>query len=223
MPLKIEGLLSASEVAQIRDLLKNVKFDDGRATAGVAVRDVKHNLQTVGNDKAMEEPRKMLAAALLRNEVFNQFVLPNKVMPPMFNRYDTGMDYGGHVDNAIMGGGDALRADLSITVFLTDPADYDGGELVINSDGAPISVKFAAGSAVVYTSTSIHKVEKVTRGSRLCGVTWAQSYVRDEARREMLYELMQLARWGRSVAPGSQEAMKLSKLRANLMRMWAEV
>jgi PKHD-type hydroxylase len=133
------------------------------------------------------------------------------------------MDYGGHVDNAIMGGGEPMRADLSITVFLTDPADYDGGELVINSDGAPQPVKLAAGSAIVYLSTSIHKVEKVTRGSRLCGVTWAQSFVRDAGQREMLFELMQLARWARTTAPGSQEAMKVSKLRANLMRLWAEV
>jgi len=223
MLLKIEGLLNTAEVAKLRTQLAHVKFDDGKATAGVAVRDVKNNLQTVPVDKALDEPRITVLAAILKNELFNQYVLPRRVLPLMFNRYDSGMDYGGHVDNAIMGGGDPMRADLSITVFLTDPADYGGGELVINSDGAPQPVKLAAGSAVVYLSTSIHKVEKVTRGSRLCGVTWAQSFVRDAGQREMLYELMQLARWARSTAPGSQEAMKVSKLRANLMRLWAEV
>jgi len=223
MLLKIEGLLSAAEVAKLRSQLAHVKFDDGKATAGVAVRDVKNNLQTVPVDKALDEPRLAVMAAILKNELFNQYVLPRRVLPLMFNRYDAGMDYGGHVDNAIMGGGEPMRADLSITVFLTDPADYDGGELVINSDGAPQSVKLAAGSAIVYLSTSIHKVEKVTRGSRLCGVTWAQSFVRDAGQREMLYELMQLARWARTTAPGSQEAMKVAKIRANLMRLWAEV
>ncbi|HEX7966081.1 MAG TPA: Fe2+-dependent dioxygenase [Gammaproteobacteria bacterium] len=223
MLLKIEGLLSAAELVQLRTQLAGVKFEDGRTTAGVAVRDVKHNLQSAAQDKALLEPQQLLAAALVRNELFNQWVLPRRLLPPMFNRYDTGMDYGGHVDNAVMGGGDPLRADVSITVFLTDPADYDGGELVINSDGEAQSVKLAAGSAVVYSSTSIHKVQKVTRGSRVCGVTWAQSFVRDEPRREMLYELMQVARWARGVAPGSAEAMKISKLRANLMRLWAEV
>src|ERR1041384_108972 len=95
MPLQIEGLLSAAEVARLRQQLASVKFDDGKLTAGVAVRDVKHNLQTVGADKSVEEPQQFLAAALLKNEQFNQYVLPNRLMPPMFNRYDTGLDYGG--------------------------------------------------------------------------------------------------------------------------------
>jgi PKHD-type hydroxylase len=223
MLLKIEGLLAAEEVAKLRALLKDVKFDDGKATAGVAVRDVKNNLQTVAMDKATDEPRALVGAALVRNELLSQYALPRRIMPPMFNRYDAGMEYGGHVDNAIMGGGEPMRADLSVTVFLTAPADYDGGELVIHADGAAQSVKLPAGSAVVYPSTSIHKVEKITRGSRLAGVTWIQSFVRGEAQRDMLYDLMQLARWARGVAPGSPEAMKLSKTRSNLMRMWSEV
>jgi PKHD-type hydroxylase len=223
MLLKIDGLLSTAEVAAIRAALAGVKFEDGRATAGVAVRDVKKNLQTVPLDKAIEEPRKVITAALLKSDAFTQHVLPRRLLPPMFNRYDAGMEYGSHVDNAIMGGGDPMRADLSITVFLTDPADYDGGELVIDSDSEAQSVKMAAGSAVVYNSTSIHKVAPVTRGSRLAGVIWAQSFVREEARREILRDLMDLARWARNAAPGSVEAMKISKIRANLMRMWAEL
>lgn len=222
MLLKIDGLLTAAEVVKLRAQLKDVKFDDGKASAGPAVREVKNNLQSVALDKALDEPRQALTAALLKHELFNQYVLPRRVMPVMFNRYDSGMDYGGHVDNAIMGGAEPLRADVSVTVFLTDPADYDGGELVIDADGPAQAVKLAAGSAVIYSSDSIHKVEKVTRGSRLCGISWAQSFVREPARREMLFELMQLARWARSTAPGSPEAMKVSKIRANLMRMWAE-
>ena len=223
MLLKIEGLLSADEVARLHALLKDAKFDDGKLTAGPAVRDVKNNLQTVGQDKTVDEARNFLGAALVRNERLTQYALPRRVLPPMFNRYDTGMEYGNHVDNAIMGGADPLRADLSVTVFLTAPADYDGGELVIHADGAAEAVKLPAGSAVVYPSTSIHKVQKITRGSRLAGVTWIQSFVREETQRDMLFELMQLARWSRSVAAGSPEAMKISKLRSNLMRMWAEV
>ena len=223
MLLMIADVMTKEELAQLRGLLKDVKFDDGKATAGPAVRDVKNNLQTVANDKAMEEPRRIAGAALTRNDLLNQYALPRRLMPLMFNRYDTGMEYGGHVDNAVMGGGDPMRADLSITLFLTDIADYDGGELVINSDGAAQPVKLPAGSAVVYPSTSIHKVNKVTRGSRVCGVTWLQSFVRDEAQRDMLFELMQLARWSRQTAAGSPEAMKISKIRTNLMRLWAEV
>lgn len=223
MLLTIEGLLTADEVVRIRALLKDAKFDDGKLTAGVAVRDVKNNLQTNSQDKPTDEARTLLVNALLKNERLSQFALTRRMVPPMFNRYDVGMEYGGHVDNAIMGGGDPMRADLSVTVFLTAPADYDGGELVIHADGAAQSVKLPAGGVVLYPSTSIHKVEKITRGSRLAGVTWIQSFVREEAQRDMLYELMQLARWSRSVAPGSPEAMKLSKTRSNLMRMWSEV
>ena len=223
MLMKIDGILNGAELVRLREQLKDVKFDDGKISAGATVREVKNNLQTLPVDKALDEPRAALTAALLRHELFNQYVLPHRVMPAMFNRYDTGMDYGSHVDNAIMGVGEQLRVDVSVTVFLTDPADYDGGELVIHSDGVAQAVKFPAGSAVVYDSDTLHKVQPVTRGSRLCGVTWVQSLVRDSARREMLFELMQLARWARGTAPGSPEAMKIAKVRTNLMRLWAEV
>ncbi len=222
MLLKIDGVLSAAEVARVREALAGVTFTDGRATAGEAVRDLKNNLQAA-HDKQLEEPRQLISVALLKNEAFTSRVLPRRLLPPLFNRYDAGMEYGGHVDNAIMGGGDPVRADVSITVFLSDPKDYEGGALVINSDGEGREVKLAAGSAVVYNSTTIHRVEPITRGSRLAAVVWAQSFVREEGRREILQELAESARWARIVSPGSQEAMKLSKIRANLMRMWAEL
>ncbi|MGE5624956.1 MAG: Fe2+-dependent dioxygenase [Bacillota bacterium] len=223
MLLKIDGLLSTAEVGAIRTALADVKFEDGRATAGVAVRDVKKNLQVTPQEQKLEESRRIVTAALLKCEPITQLALPRRVLPPMFNRYDAGMEYGSHVDNAIMGGGDPMRADLSVTVFISDPKDYDGGALVINSDAEAASVKMAAGSAVVYNSTSIHRVEPVTRGSRIAAVTWVQSFVREEARRDILLDLMDLARWARNQAPGSVEAMKLSKIRANLMRMWSEL
>lgn len=223
MLLKIEGLLSTGDVARVRAALAGVTFTDGRATAGDAVRDLKNNLQVSPQEQGLDEARQLITAALLKNEAFTSRVLPRRMLPPMFNRYDSGMEYGGHVDNAIMGGGDPLRADVSITVFLSDAKDYDGGGLVINSDGESREVKLAAGGAVIYGSTTIHKVEPVTRGSRYAAVVWAQSFVRDEARREILHELAESARWARTVSPGSQEAMKLSKVRANLMRMWAEL
>jgi PKHD-type hydroxylase len=223
MLLKIEALLNAAELARIRQALAGVQFDDGRATAGAAVRDVKKNLQAAGQDKQLDEPRQIITAALLRSEAFSQHALPRRFLPPMFNRYDAGMEYGSHVDNAVMGSGEPLRADLSVTVFLNEPADYDGGALVIDSDGPAHSVKLAAGSAVVYESTTIHRVEPVVRGSRLAAVTWVQSFVRESAQREMIQSLMELGRWARNVAPGSAEAMKIAKLRSNLMRMWAEL
>lgn len=223
MLFKIEGLLSADEVARIRAALKDVKFVDGRATAGDAVRAVKDNLQIAASEGGLDPVRELVGAALLRNETFTQRVLPRRLTPAMFNRYDTGMQYGGHVDNAIMGGADAMRADVSITVFLSELGEYEGGALVVNSDGEPHAVRMAAGSAVIYDATTIHRVEPVTRGSRVAAVVWGQSFVREQGRREILQELSELGHWARSVAPGSQEAMKISKVRANLMRMWAEL
>jgi len=223
MLLKIEGLLATADAARIREMLADVKYVDGRATAGEAVRDVKNNLQASGQEKALDDARQLIAAALLKSEPFTQTVLPRRILPAMFNRYDSGMEYGGHVDNAIMGGGEPMRADVSITIFLNDAADYDGGELVINSDGDANRVKLGVGGAVIYSSSTIHRVMPVTRGSRQAAVLWAQSFVRDESRREILLELAQAAKWARTVSSGSQEAMKLSKVRANLMRMWAEL
>ena len=223
MLLKLDGLLSTGEVARIREMLAGVSFVDGRMTAGDAVRSVKNNLQVSGQDKQLEEARQAITAALLKNETFTGRVLPRRVLPPMFNRYDAGMEYGSHVDNAIMGGGEPLRADVSITLFLTDPAEYDGGALIVDSDGDGHKVKLGIGGAVVYDSTSIHRVEPVTRGSRYAAVIWAQSFVRDDGKREILQELSEAARWARGVPQGAQQAMKLSKVRANLMRLWAEL
>ena len=223
MLFRMDGLLDATEVARIREVLKTADFVDGRATAGDAVRGVKRNLQATDADQELASCRKSISSALLQQEAFAQRVLPMRVMPPMFNRYDGGMEYGNHVDNAVMGVGELVRADVSVTVFLSEPSEYDGGGLVINSDVQGQPLRLPAGSAVVYSSTSIHRVEPVTRGSRYAAVTWVQSFVREESRREILHELAELARWARGVAPGSAEATKASKVRANLMRMWAEL
>ncbi len=224
MILILDNLLTAAEVTSLREALASAKFVDGKATAGEAVRSVKNNLQTTAQQgPGLDPSQKMVQAALLKSEAFTHAVLPRRILPCMFNRYDGGMSYGGHVDNAIMGGGDAMRADVSLTLFLTAPEDYDGGELVIATDGEAKRVKLPAGSAVAYNSTTIHRVEPVTRGSRLAAVTWVQSFVREENRREILSELAETARWARANAPGSPEAMKIAKVRANLMRMWAEV
>lgn len=223
MLLKIEGLLSTADVARIREVLSRATFVDGRATAGEAVRDLKRNLQLTEQSKELDDCRQLVTNALLKVDAFNQRALPRRLLPMMFNRYDAGMEYGSHVDNAIMGGAEPVRADLSVTVYLSNPDEYEGGGLVINSDVDNRPLRPAAGTAVVYNSTTIHRVEPVTRGSRLAAITWVQSFVRDESRREMLMELSELARWARGVAPGSTEAMKISKVRANLMRLWAEL
>jgi PKHD-type hydroxylase len=223
MLFRIDALLDAAEVARIREVLKTANFADGRATAGEAVRAVKRNLQVTEQEEGLASCRKSINTALMKHEGFALRVLPMRLLPPLFNRYDAGMEYGSHVDNAVMGSGEFVRADVSLTVFLSDPSEYDGGGLVINSDVQGQPLRLPAGSAIAYNSNTIHRVEPVTRGSRYAAVTWAQSFVREESRREVLMELSELARWARGVAPGAPEAMKAAKVRANLMRMWAEL
>ncbi|MGH8399817.1 MAG: Fe2+-dependent dioxygenase, partial [Gammaproteobacteria bacterium] len=172
----------------------------------------------------LDKHRAVIMNAFSQNEAFKHFALPKRILPPVFNRYDAGMEYGGHVDNAVIGAGvQAARADISITVFLSEPSDYDGGELVMNSDKGGKPVKMPAGGAIVYSSATIHQVQPVTRGTRYAAITWVQSLVREEQRRELLVDLAEVARWSRTVAPGSAEALKVTKVRTNLMRMWAEL
>lgn len=225
MHIQVNGVLDAAAVARIRAALAQANFVDGKATAGPAAAPRKQNQQaTKATNPALAEHQQAIEAALMRNEAFRTWAMPARLAAPMFNRYEPGMFYGDHVDNAIMGAGPTtLRTDMSVTVFLSEPGEYDGGELVINSDLSGQAVKLPAGSAIVYPSDTIHRVQPVTRGVRLAAVTWVQSMIRDERQRALLAELSGLARWARNVAPESREAIQLGKVRANLMRMWSDV
>src|SRR5262245_27940354 len=179
----IGDVLDKSEVFHIRTVLATATFVDGRATASEIAREVKHNLQAVDSGEALDGCRRTIIDRLLQQEGFKLRVLPLRILPPMFNRYDPGMEYGSHVDNAIMGSDSPVRADVSVTVFLSEPDEYEGGGLVIHGDRQGQPVKLPAGSVVVYGASSIHRVEPVTGGRRYAAVTWAQSLVRDERHR----------------------------------------
>lgn len=223
MLITIPDVLSSEEITRVRAALETAKFEDGKATAGTAVRDIKKNLQAATADDSLQPLRTLILNALMRNALFHRYALPLKVLPPMFNRYEPGMEYGDHVDNAIMHQPMPLRSDLSMTIALSSPDEYDGGALVVNSDLGAQSVRLPKGAALVYPSSTVHKVETVKRGTRLAAVTWVQSMVRDHEQRYMLAELTGLIRWSQEIAPGSHEALLIGKLRSNLMRMWAEV
>lgn len=223
MILSINEVLQPAEIAGLLDALARSKFVDGRATAGGAAARVKNNRQVGNDDPGLEPLQKTVLEALQRNEAFTGYALPLRLMPPLFNRYEPGMSYGDHVDRPVMQGRQPVRTDLAVTLFLSAPESYDGGELVVSSDFGAQRVKLPAGSAVLYPAGTLHRVEPVTRGVRMAAVTWVQSMVREHEQRQMLAELGQLRHWVEQKVPESLEGLRLQKIRAQLLRWWAEV
>lgn len=219
MRIAIGNVIGQTELAELRTALDNVRFLDGRATAGYAAREVKDNRQADPLDRKAAALRALVAEKMLSNELFRLAARPKQLSPILFSRYEPGRKYGSHVDDAIMGG---MRADVSFTLFLSDPGSYDGGELVIETPAGDEAIKLEAGSMIVYPATSLHHVAEITRGERLAAVGWARSFIRDEAKRELLFDL-DTARSRLFAREGKSEDYDLlSKSSANLLRMWAE-
>jgi PKHD-type hydroxylase len=218
MQIVIGNVLSADEIALVRETLARATFEDGRETAGFAARMVKHNRQAANDDK-IETVRRLVESRILGHEVFALAVRPKTLTTIMFSAYEPGMRYGSHVDDALMQG---MRTDVSFTLFLSDPKSYDGGELVIESASGEDAVKLKAGSLIAYPSTALHHVAEVTRGMRLAAVGWARSYIRDGARRELLFDLDTARRRMFAEHGKSAEYDLVSKSLANLLRMWVE-
>jgi len=194
MLLKIPDVLTPEAAARMRQRLDQAgdAWVDGRATAGYSGAPVKHNQQIAEGSPIARELGDTVLASLERNPLFISAVLPNKVYPPLFNRYQGGQYFGGHVDGAIRlipGHGARVRTDVSITLFLTPPEEYDGGELVVEDSYGTHEAKLPAGHALVYPATSVHFVRPVTRGTRLGCFFWVQSLVRTDARRTLLFEM----------------------------------
>ncbi len=219
MQIIIGDVLSPDDIETVGDALQRARFVDGRETAGFAARLVKDNRQAAADDHSLDAARKLVATRILGNEVFRLAVRPKALTPIMFSRYEPGMQYGSHVDDAIMHG---LRTDVSFTLFLGDPQDYDGGELVVETAAGDDAVKLAAGSLVAYPSTSLHHVAQVRRGVRSVAVGWARSFVRDAAQRELLFELDTARRQLFAREGKSAEFDLISKSTANLLRMWSD-
>ena len=225
MILHIAGLLTPDDVRQCREALSEASWSDGRATAGDQSALAKRNLQI--SDAAPETAalRTLILARLRANDRFMSAALPARVFPPMFNRYDTGMGFGDHIDNALRFAEEAggfCRTDLSCTLFLSDPEAYDGGGLVIGPGGAPM--RLPAGDLLLYPGGTVHRVEPVTRGSRLASFFWVQSMVRDADRRTLLHDLDQaIALARRDLTDRHAAAVSLTGAYHNLVRMWADV
>lgn len=193
MLVAIPNLLTPQQVAHARQKLDSAKWADGAATAGVLAKKVKQNRQIDQSQPVGHEIGQMILKALSTNGIFLEAAQPLKVLPPKFNRYEGGEHYGAHIDNAIMdipgSAGLRLRADLSMTVFLSEPEEYDGGELRVLDTYGHQAIKLPAGHAILYTATSLHEVTPVTRGVRTSSFFWIESRIRDDGQRSMLYDL----------------------------------
>lgn len=217
-------LLTSAEVQQIRSLLDAASWTDGRATAGTQAAQVKNNEQLAPESEASRAAQAIVLAALDRSPEFLATALPRKVFPPRFNRYaGTANHYGRHVDNAVRfaEGGMRVRTDLSCTVFLCEPHEYEGGELVVHETAGNRQVKLAAGHAVLYPGTSVHEVLPVTRGQRLASFFWVESMVRSDAQRKLLLDLDTALIALRTVGE-SESTIALAGVYHNLLRMWAD-
>lgn len=219
----IENLIDDITLAKLRGWLAEATFEDGRATAGGNARKVKNNEQVSsdpdGGDPRLEEMQRLVEELLWDHTVFDAAALPKEIHEPMFSRYSPGMSYGTHMDNARIGG---MRVDLSLTLFLSDPADYDGGELVIDFATGTREIKLPAGNGVLYPTTELHRVAEVTRGQRLAAVTWVRSLVRDAAKRQILIDLKMASQRLVAQVGKTAEIDLLSKAHTNLLRRWVE-
>lgn len=225
MLLHVPKVLTDAQVARALALLDDAKWVDGRLTAGHLSATAKDNRQVAEGTPEARELGEVVVTALERNPLFMSAALPLRVFPPMFNRYDRGMAFGAHVDNAIRqvtGTPHRVRTDLSATLFLSAPEEYDGGELVVDDTSGAHSVKLPAGDMILYPATSLHRVAPVTRGARLASIFWVQSMVRDDGERSLLFDLDMAISQVREATPDSAAVVALTCCYHNLLRRWAD-
>lgn len=225
MMLVIQNVLTAAQVSEMRKALEAADWSDGKATAGYLSQRVKDNVQVPEGHPVARRLGDIILDALDQNQLFISAALPLKVVPPLFNRYAGGQSYGGHIDGAVrpvFGTAHRVRTDLSATLFLSAPEDYDGGELVVEGHYGEQRVKLPAGDMVLYPGTSVHHVEPVTRGSRLAAFFWIQSMVREDTRRDILFGLdTALQQLGRDV-PEHRSLVQIAGAYHNLLRLWSD-
>jgi len=225
MLMHIPDVLSKDQVAGMRLALDGADWTDGRETVGPQGAKVKRNLQLPDASPLRRELGDLVLAALRRHPLFHAAVLPLRTISPRFNRYEGGGEYGFHIDGAVMhtGTGDThVRSDISCTVFLSEPDDYDGGELIVSDTYGEHEVKLPAGDAIVYPSSSLHRVAPVTRGARVASFFWIQSMVRDDGKRRLLLEMDTAIRALSGSAADQAAILQLTGVYHNLLRRWAE-
>lgn len=231
MLLHIPQVLNEDELAKCRALISSAKWASGSITAGAQSTQVKNNRQLPEDSLEAKTARAIVLAALKRNALFFSAALPKKIYPPLFNRYDgTANSFGNHIDNAVRGKShpDWVRTDLSMTLFLSEPDEYEGGELIMEDSFSNRAVKLPAGDMILYPSSSVHRVEPVTSGTRLCMFTWLESMVRSTEQRRVLFDMdvsmVNLREMMRNAGEAEDGAalVRLTGCYHNLLRMWAD-
>lgn len=223
--LHLHGVLSPDRLAEVRALLKDAAWVDGRATAGHLSHKVKDNRQAAEDDPEALKAAAVILSALEANPQFISAALPARISPPLFNRYAKGQAYGPHIDGAVRptGAGSRMRTDLSATLFLSDPSDYEGGELCIRGQAGDQAVRLPAGDLLLYDATSVHHVAPVTRGVRVASFFWVHSLVRSGEQRRILFDLDTTIQAIAAKLPDDPAVVELTGHYHNLLRQWAEV
>lgn len=219
----LQKVLDRQQLESVHKLVTSGQFTDGSRSAGMAARRVKHNEELALDPSHMTGLNNLVMGSLVKHPVYRSAAMPLKVAAPYYARYTQGMSYGEHVDDPVMGEGGLYRSDLSITIFLNEPEEYDGGELVIRTAFGEQRVKLPAGDAVLYPSSSTHRVAEVTRGERLVAVSWIQSLIRHPDQRALLHDLNQAREKLLRDNPDADETRQVNQSYINLVRMWSEI
>jgi len=221
--IHIPTLLRSGELELIENLISRANFVDGKLTASMAAKEVKNNLQLdAGETTILEQIRSLIHQALQQSPLFQIAALPGEIFPPLISKYGPGRYYGWHVDSPVMGN-PAIRTDLAMTIFLSDPSTYEGGDLVLQTGGGVFNFKPAKGDAVLYPCQFLHCVNEVTSGERVAAVTWIQSNVKSPEQRQILFQLNQVHAMLHQRAPQAPETQLLLQTHSNLFRMWADL
>lgn len=223
MLLRLAKIIDPQPLQVIVQALREANFVDGKLTAGLHARRVKSNQELESSSEAAGYLQKIVMGNLYNHAQFRSAALPHRVAAPLFAKYGSQMTYGEHIDDPVMGEGQRFRCDIAVTVFLNEPDEYEGGELVVRTSFGEQSVKLAGGDGVLYPASSLHRVDPVRAGERLVAVTWVQSLVRDPAQREILYELGQAREALMASAPDGAQTAQVDHAYTNLVRMWADV
>jgi len=223
MLLTIPNVIDSGQLAVMQQALKEAPFIDGKLSAGKAAQQVKSNQEVDQTSDMAQQLSRILLGNLHHNEIFRNATLPHKTATPYFARYSKGMTYGDHIDDPVMGQEQRFRCDIACTVFMNNPEEYEGGELIIRTNFGNQTVKLPSGHAVIYPASSLHRVAEVTQGERIVAVTWIQSLIRDPSRRELLYELNLAREKLMQKKPEAEETAQVDHSYTNLVRMWADL